>query len=87
MRSPCSATKSSPQSPQLEKAHGQQRRPNAAKNKLKKKKKERAGLFSSSYIPLLVKQVNEYVFSVPKKHEISKEKIFALFTPRSFVFS
>ena len=33
MRSPCSATKSSPCSPQLEKAHMQQRRPNATKNK------------------------------------------------------
>ena len=30
--------KSSPRSPQLEKAHAQQQRPNAAKNKLKKKK-------------------------------------------------
>ena len=31
--------KSSPCSPQLEKAHMQQRRPNAVKNKIKKKKK------------------------------------------------
>ena len=37
MRSPHTATKSSPRSPQLEKAHAQQRRPNAAINKLKKK--------------------------------------------------
>ena len=33
MRSPCTTMKSSPCSPQLEKAHAQQRRPNAAKNK------------------------------------------------------
>ena len=33
MRSPCTTTKSSPSSPQLEKHHAQQRRPNAAKNK------------------------------------------------------
>ena len=36
MRSPCTATKSSPRSPQLEKACVQQRRPNAAKNKINK---------------------------------------------------
>ena len=39
MRSPRTAMKSSPRSPQLEKACVQQRRPNTAKNKLKKKKK------------------------------------------------
>ena len=33
MRSPCTAMKSSPRSPQLEKACTQQRRPNAAKKK------------------------------------------------------
>ena len=33
MRSPRTATKSSPRSPQLEKARAQQRRPNAAKKK------------------------------------------------------
>ena len=38
MRSPCTAAKRSPRSPQLEKAHVQQRRPNAAKNELKTKK-------------------------------------------------
>ena len=32
MRSLCTATKSSPHSPQLEKAHAQQQRPNTAKN-------------------------------------------------------
>ena len=32
MRSPCTTLKSSPRSPQLEKAHAQQQRPNAAKN-------------------------------------------------------
>ena len=37
MRSPCTARKSSPRSPQLKKARVQQRRPNAAK---KRKKKE-----------------------------------------------
>ena len=41
MRSPCAATKSSPCSPQLEKARVQQWRPNGAKNKLKKKKKKK----------------------------------------------
>ena len=39
MRSPCTATKSSPRSPQLEKAHVQQRRPNATKNKINNKNK------------------------------------------------
>ena len=39
MRSPRTATKSSPRSPQLEKACAQQRRPKAAKNKNKLKKK------------------------------------------------
>ena len=49
MRSPRTATKSSPSSPQLEKACVQQRRPNAAKNKQihlfkkKKRKKESEG--------------------------------------------
>ena len=38
MRSPCTTTKSSPLSPQLEKARAQQLRPTAAKNKRKKKK-------------------------------------------------
>ena len=32
MRSPCTATKSSPRSPQLEKARVQQQRPSTAKN-------------------------------------------------------
>ena len=36
MRSPCTATTSSPRSLQLEKACAQQRRPNAAKNKINK---------------------------------------------------
>ena len=35
MRSPRTATKSSPHSPQLEKAHVQQQRSNRAKNKIK----------------------------------------------------
>ena len=34
MRSLRTATKSSPRSPQLEKAHARQQRPNTAKNKL-----------------------------------------------------
>ena len=34
MRSPCTATKSSPRSPRIEKARAQQWRPNTAKNKL-----------------------------------------------------
>ena len=37
VRSPRTTTKSSPCSPQLEKAHAQQQRPNTAKNKLIKK--------------------------------------------------
>ena len=37
MRSPCTQTKSSSHSPQLEKAHAQHRRPSTAK-KIKKKK-------------------------------------------------
>ena len=42
MRSPRTAPKSSPRSPQLEKARVQQQRPNAAKNKINKfKKRER----------------------------------------------
>ena len=40
MRSPRTATKSSPHSPQLEKAHAQQQRPNVAKNKFIGKKKD-----------------------------------------------
>ena len=40
MRSPHTATKSSPHSSQLEKARAQQRRPNAAKNKINKLKKK-----------------------------------------------
>ena len=39
MRSPHTAMKSSPRSPQLEKAHVQQQRPNIAKNKIKIKNK------------------------------------------------
>ena len=39
MRSPRTATKSSPRSPQLQKARAQQRRLNTAKNKFKKEKK------------------------------------------------
>ena len=39
MRTPCIATKSSPRSPQLEKARTQQWRPNAAKKNKKTKKK------------------------------------------------
>ena len=38
MRSPHTAMKSSPRSPQLEKARAQQQRPNTAKNKLKKER-------------------------------------------------
>ena len=42
MRSPCTTTKSIPHSPQLEKARVQQRRLNAAKNKLILKKRDLA---------------------------------------------
>ena len=41
MRRPRTTTKSSPRSPQLEKAHAWQQRPNAAKNFKKKKKRNR----------------------------------------------
>ena len=40
MRSPRTATKSSPRSPQLEKARAQQQRPNAAIKKERKKERE-----------------------------------------------
>ena len=40
MRSLCTAMKSSPSLPQLEKAHAQEQRPNAAKNKKIKLKKQ-----------------------------------------------
>ena len=40
MRSPHIATKSSPHSPQLEKAHAEQQRPNTAKKKKKIKKRK-----------------------------------------------
>ena len=45
MISPRTATKSSPRSPQLEKARAQQRRPNTAENKNKLKKKKEILLF------------------------------------------
>ena len=48
MRSPCTATKSSPRSPQLEKARTQQRRPNAAKNK---KTKTKNSIFHAASLP------------------------------------
>ena len=55
MRSPRTATKSSPRSPQLEKAHAWQRRPNAAKNKeiknsFFKKKRERLFIYLFIYL-------------------------------------
>ena len=59
MSSPCTATKSSPRSPQLEKVHAQQQRPNATKNKINLfKKKKKMGLIkvfvAMSYkLPLL----------------------------------
>ena len=40
VRDPCIAMKSGPRLPQLEKALAQKRRPNTAKNKIKKKKDE-----------------------------------------------
>ena len=47
MRSPCTATKSSPCLPQLEKAHVQQRRPSTAKKKK----------YSNIYINIYIKKV------------------------------
>ena len=40
MKNPCTATKSGPRSPQLEKVHTQQQRPNTAKKKKKKEEKQ-----------------------------------------------
>ena len=51
MRSPRTATKSSPHSPQLEKAHKQQQRPSTAK---KKKKKKKFAICLSIYLSHLV---------------------------------
>ena len=64
MRSPCAIMKSSPRSPQLEKARAQQRRPNAANqsidqsiNKLiKKKKKPPGGKYGLFAIQLTLEQ-------------------------------
>ena len=53
MRSPRTATKSSPCSPQLEKAHAQQRRPNTAKKKKNFKVKVQRPLCSSSILDLI----------------------------------
>ena len=50
MRSPRTATKSSPRSLRLEKARGQQQRPNATKNKLKKKKKSFTGFITETKV-------------------------------------
>ena len=59
MRSPRTTMKSSPRSPQLEKARAQQRRPNAAKNKINKinkfilkKKKQVEGALLHRPLPL-----------------------------------
>ena len=60
MRSPCTASKTSPRSPQLQKAHAQQRRPNTAKNKIIKKK----------LIYILKKPCNQNIYS----SMISKKK-------------
>ena len=49
MRSPCTATKSIPCSPQLEKAHVQQRRPDTAKKKKKKKFKKKEYIIQVSF--------------------------------------
>ena len=57
MRSPRTTTKSSPLSPQLEKASMQQRRPNAAKNKfIKKKERPNAGKKKKIKLNLLKKE-------------------------------
>ena len=41
MKRPCTATKSSPRSPELKKARVQQRRPNVAKKKKRKKERKK----------------------------------------------
>ena len=65
MRSPRIATKSSPRSPQLEKARAQQRRPNAAKNKnknkinkIKKKKKKDEPSYSRNVMVNFMQQLD-----------------------------
>ena len=57
VRSPCTAIKSSPRSPQLEKAHAKQRRPSTAKNKQNFKKeliRENRKLQEDSYLLVLL---------------------------------
>ena len=62
MRSPRTTTKSSPRSLQLEKAHMQQRRPNVAKNKFKKRKEKKLPINNSPEVsePLEVLEVGLY---------------------------
>ena len=50
MRSPRTATKSNPGSPQLEKARVQQQRPNTAKNKINKIKKKKKKMWISQIL-------------------------------------
>ena len=52
MRSPCTMTKSSPHSLQLEKAHRQQQRPSTAKNKNKHFLKGEASTISQAILCL-----------------------------------
>ena len=64
MRSPCTATKSSPHSLQLEKACAQQRRPNAAKNKINKFTKKKYPVVKTFLLKgfsLLYKQHSEFL--------------------------
>ena len=54
VRGPCTAMKSGPRSPQLEKALTQKRRPNAAKKKERKKeKKERKAFIKKKIVHIL----------------------------------
>ena len=74
MRSPCTATKSSPHSPQLEKARAQQRRPNAAKNKINKFiKKRKAQIQMEGTLPNSLDEAN--ITLIPKPDKAITEKL------------
>ena len=66
MRSPRSSTKSSPRSPQLEKARTQQQRPNAAENKRqekKQKKKKERQIFSCNGLQAAFQELPLFIWA------------------------